>query len=48
MDFIPLIAIVSIVLAFELAAQYFGVDSTDGPGSVEWERRRNWPGLTGY
>ena len=30
------------LLALGLAALRWGVDSTDGPDSPEWERRRTW------
>jgi hypothetical protein len=32
------------LLALDLAAWRWGVDSTDGPDSPEWERRRDWRG----
>jgi hypothetical protein len=32
------------LFVFEVAAWRWGVDSTDGPDSPEWERRRFWPG----
>jgi hypothetical protein len=34
------------LLALGLAAHRWGVDSTDGPDSPEWARRRTWPGHT--
>jgi hypothetical protein len=30
------------LVALSLAASRWGVDSTDGPGSAEWARRRDW------
>ncbi len=37
-----LVAILIVLLAFELAAWRWGVDSSEGYESSEWERRRNW------
>ena len=34
------------LLLLALAAWRWGVDSTDGPDSPEWERRRAWRGFT--
>ncbi len=44
MDPIVVPALVVGLLALELAAWHWGVDSTDGPDSPEWERRRDWRG----
>jgi hypothetical protein len=35
------------LLVFEVAAWRWGVDSTDGPDSPEWARRRFWSGPRG-
>ena len=32
------------LVALDLAALRWGVDSTDRPDSPEWERRRHWRG----
>jgi hypothetical protein len=41
------LVIVALALALlALAADRWGVDSTDGVDSAEWERRRNWRGFT--
>ena len=37
-------AIVAILVALDVAALRWGVDSREGPNSPEWERRRHWPG----
>ena len=42
MGIVVLITIVAMLLALDLAALRWGVDSTDGPDSLEWERRRSW------
>ena len=42
MGIVVLIIIVVMLLALGLAALRWGVDSTDGPDSLEWERRRSW------
>ena len=31
-----------LLIALGLAALRWGVDTTDGPDSPEWERRRTW------
>jgi hypothetical protein len=31
-----------VLVAFDIAAWRWGVDSSDGFESREWERRRNW------
>ena len=41
-----LLAILLGLIFFDLAAWRWGVDSTDGVDSPEWERRRNWRGFT--
>ena len=33
------------LIAFALAALHWGVDSTDGINSPEWERRQRWYGF---
>jgi hypothetical protein len=35
------------LLLLDLLAVRWGVDSTDGFGSAEWERRRGWRGFGG-
>ncbi|MCC6629793.1 MAG: hypothetical protein IT340_20630 [Chloroflexi bacterium] len=35
------------LVALSLAAHRWGVDSTDGPGSAEWARRRTWNAACG-
>lgn len=37
-----LIVIAAGLVALAVAALRWGVDSTDGPDSAEWERRRQW------
>ena len=32
-------------IALALAAIYWGVDTTDGVNSTEWERRQRWYGF---
>ena len=44
---ILMIALV-LLIALGLAALRWGVDTTDGPDSPEWERRRTWRGYTPY
>ncbi|MEO8286723.1 MAG: hypothetical protein ABI670_09840 [Chloroflexota bacterium] len=39
-----LIFVLGIIL-LDLAAIRWGVDTTDGPGSNEWQKRRAWDGL---
>jgi hypothetical protein len=39
------ITILLALVALAGAAMRWGVDSTDGPGSTEWERRRHWRGF---
>jgi hypothetical protein len=41
-----LLMIVIGLMLFEIAAWRWGVDSTDGVDSREWERRRSWRGFT--
>jgi hypothetical protein len=41
-----LLVIVIGLMLFEIAAWRWGVDSTDGIDSREWERRRSWRGFT--
>lgn len=33
------------LVALDLAALRWGVDSREAPDSAEWERRRNWRGF---
>ena len=40
-----IIAVLALTL-LALAANRWGVDSTDGVDSPEWARRRNWRGFT--
>lgn len=42
---IVILLLVALVL-FNLLAHLWGVDSTDGIESAEWERRRTWRGST--
>ena len=35
-----------ILVVFEFVAWRWGVDSTDGFDSLEWERRRDWRGFS--
>ena len=42
MSIVVLSMIVAMLLALGLAALHWGIDSTDGPDSLEWERRRTW------
>ena len=39
------IVILLVLVALAGAAVRWGVDSTDGPSSPEWERRRHWRGF---
>ncbi len=41
---LTLIIVVVLLAAFDLAALRWGVDSTDGPDSPEWQARRRWRG----
>ena len=34
-------------IALALAALRWGVNSTDGINSIQWERRQNWYGIHG-
>jgi hypothetical protein len=34
------------LVIFEVAAWRWGVDSTDGVDSAEWQRRRDWRGYS--
>jgi hypothetical protein len=43
-----LLLLLVMLLALDLAAFRWGVDSTDGIDSPEWERRRNWRGFGGW
>ena len=40
-----LVALIVALVVFEFAAWRWGVDSTDGPDSAEWVRRRTWRGF---
>ena len=40
------VVIVLALMLLALAADRWGVDSVDGPDSLEWERRRHWRGLS--
>ena len=42
-----LLLLLVVLLALDLAALRWGIDSTDGIDSPEWERRRNWRGFGG-
>ena len=42
-----ILLLVVALIVLELAAWRWGVDSTDGVDSPEWERRRQWSGLHG-
>jgi hypothetical protein len=33
------------LLALGIIARRWGVDSSDGINSLEWQRRQNWPGF---
>ncbi len=37
-----IIIIMTLYIALALAALHWGVDSTDGINSPEWERRQRW------
>ena len=36
--------LLGMLIVLGLAALWWGVDTTDGPDSPEWERRRTWRG----
>ena len=38
------LALITSLVALDVAAILWGADSRDGPESAEWERRRNWKG----
>ena len=42
-----LIILLVVLLALDLAAMRWGVDSTDDINSPEWDRRRAWRGYGG-
>lgn len=42
MGVVILLIALAMLIAFDLAALRWGVDTTDGPDSPEWERRRTW------
>ncbi len=42
-----LVALLIVLVAFDVAAWRWGFDSSDGFGSREWERRRNWTRVGG-
>jgi hypothetical protein len=44
MDPIAVLLLLVGTLALDLAAWRWGADSTDGPDSPEWLRRRDWRG----
>jgi hypothetical protein len=41
---VTVLAIIGLVILFDLAAWRWGVDSRDGFASPEWDRRREWFG----
>jgi hypothetical protein len=45
MDALTVIGLLLSLPLLGLAALRWGVDSTDGPDSREWKRRRAWRGL---
>jgi hypothetical protein len=40
----PLVMLIALII-LNLAARRWGVVTTDGPESPEWERRRTWAGF---
>jgi hypothetical protein len=40
--FMEIVGFLVVLVAFDIAAWRWGVDSSDGFESREWERRRNW------
>ena len=40
-----LIALLFVLVVFNIAARLWGVDSRDGIHSREWEMRQVWPGF---
>ena len=44
MDQLSVLTFLFGLLVLDFAAWRWGVDSTDGPASAEWERRRAWRG----
>jgi hypothetical protein len=47
MELANLVGALACALLLDVAALRWGVDSTDGADSPEWERRRRWRGLGG-
>ncbi len=41
-----LMIVLFMIIAFDVLAVLWGVDSTDGLNSREWEARRNWRGFS--
>ena len=39
---LTIIIVLALFIVFDMAALRWGVDSTDGIGSCEWERRWHW------
>ena len=37
---LTIIILLALLIVFDIAALYWGHDSSDGPESVEWERRQ--------
>lgn len=44
---LPLVVLIVALVLFDVVAYYWGADSSDGPDSLEWERRRRWRGFGG-
>lgn len=44
---LPLIVLIVALVLFDVVAYFWGADSTDGPDSPEWQRRRHWRGVGG-
>jgi hypothetical protein len=41
---LAIVVVVLMLVAFDLAALRWGIDSTDEPDSPEWQARRGWRG----
>lgn len=44
---LTLIVLIVALALFEVVVYFWGVDSSDGLNSPEWERRRHWRGFGG-
>lgn len=44
---LPLVVLIVTLALFDVVAYLWGADSSDGPDSPEWDRRRHWRGFGG-